>query len=221
MEALVVFTNENAHWLGRLLHPSFQHVYCVLPTADGCSTEINLGAKGIQTFTYAGTPFELMAYYLDLPNTSRAELVKYDPVERHLLTMSLNNCVGLTKQLLGIRSWSLTPYQLHRYIKPKGQRMRINLTLAGFGKGTGGQQAVFAKWADKYGAASGSPTAPSPTQTPATPATPPPPVPTRAELAKKAAGIRNGAENVRNTGGGRGMGVIGSVAQGLKTLTGQ
>jgi len=31
--------------------------------------------------------------------------------------MMLNNCVGLTKQVVGMRSWALTPHQLWRDIR--------------------------------------------------------------------------------------------------------
>jgi len=206
MKALVVFTNENAHWLGRFLRPAYRHVYCVLPTADGCSTEINLGAKGIQTFTYAGNPAELAVHYRNLPNTSHVELVEYDPIDRHLLPMSLNNCVGLTKQLLGIRSWGVTPYQLHRYIKPKGQRMRINLTLAG---GGGGSVSALGNFLKKPLVAPPPPTSPS--------VAPPSPV----QSTPRQGSRRMGAENIRNTYGGRGAGIAASTAQALKSLMGQ
>ena len=114
MEALVVFSPEVDHWLGGALHRLFKHVYCVVPTADNVSTEINLTCAGILTKSFSGTPAELLWTYDDLEDTTLAMLVPYDPAERHLMPHTLNNCVGLTKQLLGLRSWALTPYQLFK-----------------------------------------------------------------------------------------------------------
>ena len=79
--------------------------------------------------------------------------------------------------------------------------MRFNLTLPGLGGG------------------SSSPSAPPP------PAAPPPP-PTQVDARKvtgvKGGGyIRQGAENIRNTGGGRGLDVMGTTSRALKSLTGQ
>lgn len=117
MEALVVFTSENNHWLGHGLHPQFRHVYCVLPTADKVVTEINLTSIGIQTKSFLGTPREIASDYMDIEETTEVAIVPYDPADRHLLPHMLNNCVGLTKQLLGIRYWSLTPYQLFKQME--------------------------------------------------------------------------------------------------------
>lgn len=201
MEALVVFSGENEHWLGRTLRPAFRHVYCVLPTADGCSTEINMTVNGIMTKTFAGDPRSLMPDYQYLDDTSVVVLVEYDASDRHLLLYSLNNCVGLTKQLLGIRSWALTPHQLFKNVYTEGKTMRINLTLAGFGGRSSGKSAA-----------------------PPVAAAPPPPVVAAAPAAPtpaRAGSMRTGAENIRNTGGGRGLDVKSTTARALKGLLGQ
>jgi hypothetical protein len=117
MVALVVFSREMDHWLGGRLHPDFKHVYCVVPTAHQHSTEINLTCVGIQTKTFDGTPMELQEEYNGFSDTSHTKLIQYDPAKRHLLPHSLNNCVGLTKQLLGLTTWALTPYQLFKEVE--------------------------------------------------------------------------------------------------------
>ena len=78
--------------------------------------------------------------------------------------------------------------------------MRIDLTLPGFGGGA--------------------------TPAPPPPPAAPPPAPTQADAARAAA-RRPGTtmprvpENIRNTGGGRGIPLMGSVQRALKSLTGQ
>jgi hypothetical protein len=213
MEALVVFSNENEHWMGSTLSPAFRHVYCVLPTAPQCSTEINLTLDGILTKTFAGDPADLQDEYDELANTTHTALVDYDPTQRHLMPYMVNNCVGLTKQLLGLNSWAVTPQQLHRHlILKKGRPMRINLTLAGFGGGSSGKAASGPSPTGMVGSLiTAMPqirkTKPTPTPPPKTPA--------------QAGATRTGAENIRNTGGGRGMDIASTTSRALKQLTGQ
>ena len=116
MEALVVFTNENNHWLGSALHPDFRHVYCVVPTAEGVVTEVNLTVDGVKLTSWGGGARSLRQFYAHLPETTHCLLTDYQPQERHLLPYVLNNCVGLTKQLLGRRDWSITPRQLFQVL---------------------------------------------------------------------------------------------------------
>ena len=210
MEALVVFSNENEHWMGGSLSPAFRHVYCILPTAHQCSTEINLTLAGILTKTFAGDPADLQAEYEALPCTSSTMLVEYDPTQRHLMPYMVNNCVGLTKQLLGLNSWAVTPQQLHRHlILKKGRPMRINLTLAGFGGGSSGKSPATA------------PPPPAPVKAP-TPAANKPKMPNiQPKTPDQMAGMRTGAENIRNTGGGRGLDIASTTSRALKQLTGQ
>ena len=219
MEALVVFSNENGHWMGGTLSPAFRHVYCVLPTAHQCSTEINLTIDGILTKTFAGDPADLQDEYDELANTTHTALVEYDPTQRHLMPYMVNNCVGLTKQLLGLNSWAVTPQQLHRHlILKKGRPMRINLTLAGFGRGSSGKAAAPAPppllTAPVIAAVSKPKAAPAPVAMTKVPET-------VAQVAKKQAATRRGAENVRNTGGGRGLDIASTTQRALKTLTGE
>ena len=217
MEALVVFSNENEHWMGGTLSPAFRHVYCVLPTAHQCSTEINLTIDGILTKTFAGDPADLQDEYEALPCTTHTALVEYDPTQRHLMPYMVNNCVGLTKQLLGLNSWAVTPQQLHRHlILKKGRPMRINLTLAGFGRGSSGKAPTPPPLltAPVIAAIQKPKAAPAPVAMTKVPET-------VAEVAKKQATKRQGAENIRNTGGGRGLDIASTTQRALKSLTGE
>jgi hypothetical protein len=219
MEALVVFSNENEHWMGGSLSPAFRHVYCVLPTAHQCSTEINLTLAGILTKTFAGDPVDLQAEYEALPCTSSTMLVEYDPTQRHLMPYMVNNCVGLTKQLLGLNSWAVTPQQLHRHlILKKGRPMRINLTLAGFGGGSSGKNPFASPIA---AAIDGARKPKTPTPPPMSQAAKAPKVQSQRRMDNQAAGVRTGAENIRNTGGAQGFDVASTTSRALKQLTGQ
>lgn len=115
MEALVVFTKENSHWLSGLLQPEFRHVYCVVPSPNGAGhTEVNLTCDGVKVISWGASLDELIPAYYDLPDTTVILRAGISPDERSLMPAILNNCVGLTKQLIGIRSMSFTPYQLYK-----------------------------------------------------------------------------------------------------------
>lgn len=110
--ALAVFTTDLSHWLSPLLHPSRKHVFAVIPSPSvpGTSTAVNLTMQGVVIAHFDGSPVDLQRHYED--QGLEVERVPYRPEKRQLLPMALNNCVGLTKQVIGIRSWALTPHQL-------------------------------------------------------------------------------------------------------------
>ena len=89
--------------------------------------------------------------------------------------------------------------------------MRINLTLAGFGGGSSGKAPVGNLMSAVTSLQKPKPTTP----------TPPPMAKTPAQMNAAAAGTRQGAENIRNTGGGRGMDIASTTSRALKQLTGQ
>lgn len=115
--ALIVFTGELAHWLAPLLHPERRHCFAVIPAPSmtGTSVIVNLTMKGLVLWHADGEPEDLAPGY----EAQGLEVVRvpYRPAERQLLPTVLNNCVGLTKQVIGIRSWALTPDQLYRHIR--------------------------------------------------------------------------------------------------------
>jgi hypothetical protein len=116
--ALIVFTRDNGHWLARLLHPARRHCFAVVPSQwapSHTSIEIDLKLGGILIGAARGCPEQLADWYA----SQGLEVVRvpYRPEKRQLLPMILNNCVGLTKQVTGFRSWALTPHQLWRVLR--------------------------------------------------------------------------------------------------------
>jgi len=106
--------------------------------------------------------------------------------------------------------------------------MRINLTLAGGGRGSSGAGVgLFGNLASSaLKVANKNKVAGQPYERPQTPTPPPPAAPPTGNIRDQAMNIgsqaakRTGAENIRNRGGGRGTD-IGSAVRALKGLTGQ
>lgn len=114
MQAAVIFTSDSHHWLASRLREGYQHVFCVVPSvnADNISVLVDLSTVGIDVRAISGTPEEAAATYRIYGY--EALLVPYRPAERGRTTAVMNNCVGLTKQVIGFRSWALTPWQLRQ-----------------------------------------------------------------------------------------------------------
>ena len=117
MKAAIVFTDETEHWFARRLAPGFRHVFCVVPSphVDGTSIIVNATANGIEVLPVAGVPDTVARHYRSLGLV--AFTVEYTPEKRPLLPLTLNNCVGLTKQTVGISSLAFTPRQLWQTLK--------------------------------------------------------------------------------------------------------
>jgi len=117
MKAAIVFTDETEHWLAKRLRPGFRHVFCVVPSPhdDGTSIVVNSTKHGIEVLPVSGTTCSAATHYRSLGLV--AFTVEYTPEKRPLLPLALNNCVGLTKQTVGIASWSATPHQLWQHLK--------------------------------------------------------------------------------------------------------
>jgi len=117
MKAAIVFTDETEHWLARRLRPGFRHVFCAVPSIhdDGTSIVVNVTVHGTEVIPLNGTPDDLAVYYRSLGLV--AFTVAYTPAKRPLLPLILNNCVGLTKQTVGINSRAFTPFQLWQHVK--------------------------------------------------------------------------------------------------------
>lgn len=116
MRSVVVFTCAREHWLAKALRPGYQHVFCSVPCEhdEKASIIIDLTARGIEVWPVQGDADDLCLHYRK--RGDRALTVDYRPGNRHLLPSTTNSCVGMTKQLLGIRSAALTPYQLFRHL---------------------------------------------------------------------------------------------------------
>lgn len=116
MKSVVVFSCATEHWLAKALRPGFQHVFCSIPAThdEKSSVIIDLTARGVEVWPVQGDADDLRKHYCE--SGLIAMTVDYRPGNRHLLPSTMNSCVGMTKQLLGIRSPALTPYQLFKHL---------------------------------------------------------------------------------------------------------
>jgi hypothetical protein len=119
VKAIVVFSNVekvNAHPFGWMLRDNFKHCFISLCTPHGW-VEIDY-RRGIPNITVMAPPeFDLNAYYQDIGyvtvETKQPRDMKFifNPFRGNIMVA---NCVGLVKALLGIKSLSITPYQLFK-----------------------------------------------------------------------------------------------------------
>ena len=133
VDCLVIFGVENEHPLAWLLNRERRHVWCAVK-----DTERNAW------FSYnwhQGTPLirtEALADY-DLSEHYQRQGYTVVPISRGkapvLSPVILNNCVGHVKVVAAIRSWAITPNQLHNSLTGKGLTMKLKrlFTLPGFG----------------------------------------------------------------------------------------
>lgn len=108
--SLVVFHDHGAHVLDPLLKEGFRHCFCVV---DDGSYQIKIdGLAGLpHVEVVAPSGFDLMAFYAKEGFTV-VEVANGAPPN---LPLTLTNCVGLVKAVLGIQAFGvLTPYQLYR-----------------------------------------------------------------------------------------------------------
>ena len=116
MNGLIVFSGDNAHPLSPLLRPAYRHVWCAVRDTNGIWIETNVTLTGIH-ITAIDRDFDLQKHYGAAGLEAWA--VDAQPAERSLMPYSLNNCVGMTKSLIGIRHPAFTPYQLRCYLARK------------------------------------------------------------------------------------------------------
>ena len=113
-DALVIFQNENAHPLGGWLKEGFRHVWCAVLDERAHSWvghDIRIG--GYVSTVLSAADFPLAQAYRDRGMT----VVPIQRVQQSVIgPFILNNCVGLTKAICGIRSTAVTPWQLYRHL---------------------------------------------------------------------------------------------------------
>ena len=118
MKALVVFHDglgERRHWLAWALKPGFRHVFCVILDRnywirlDGC-----MGRPEIEVV--CGSDYPLARFYRDegytVIETEQGQKPVYAPLVH-------NNCVGLVKTGLCLKTFAVTPWQLYRHLERK------------------------------------------------------------------------------------------------------
>ena len=111
-KAVVVFLGKKSvddpAWYARWLKPGFVHCF-VLVEKQGEWVKVE-GARGKLDVTYLGKISDAAAYY---EGTTVATTVRYESLRSPWI---VGSCVGLTKSVLGIRSFALTPWQLYKYL---------------------------------------------------------------------------------------------------------
>ena len=116
--AFAIFEHENSHPLGWMLTPGYRHVWCVVPDNQSNSwIGFNVGRWGIEILHIAPLDYDIANHYREEGHD--VVPVAYDPEAWHRLPLLLNSCVGITKAVLGLNSFALTPLQLHRHLVRK------------------------------------------------------------------------------------------------------
>lgn len=117
MRALVVFGDGGspAHPLAFLLRKGFKH--CCVAVVDGDYWIVVDGERGIPTIhVIAPSSFDLAGHYRDCGLTVIETEQRAEP---KLLPLALNNCAGLVKAVLCLKTWAVTPWQLYKFlVKP-------------------------------------------------------------------------------------------------------
>jgi hypothetical protein len=117
----VVFTNTNRPE-GKLLKQGFQHVYAVRNDYDKVWTVIQPGHKHLSIEQELVSDYPTILDYVLEGET----VLKYNVTpSRYAHSLNIVTCVGVVKYLLGIRAARvLTPYQLYKYLLPRGELVK-------------------------------------------------------------------------------------------------
>ena len=109
MKCVVVFTDSCSHPISFLLKKGFRHVfvciddgqYWVLIERLFSQTEINVIER---------SEYDIAAFYRNEGFT----VVETEYGSEKSFPFEASNCVGLTKTIAGVRSFSVTPWQLYK-----------------------------------------------------------------------------------------------------------
>jgi hypothetical protein len=106
--SLVVFQGDGVG-IARWLRPGFRHCYAVM-LVDGYWIALD-GRGGLPDIrVVAGEGFDLADFYRDHGFT----VIEMEaPRHRSRVPFVARTCVGAVKAMIGIKSWALTPRQLH------------------------------------------------------------------------------------------------------------
>jgi len=113
-DALVVFEHNNLHPLSFMLRRGYRHVWCaVMDERSHSWVGHDLRIEGHVTTVLCEPSYPLAQYLRDQGNEVLAIQRK---AHRTPGPFILNNCVGLTKAICGIRSAAMTPWQLRQHL---------------------------------------------------------------------------------------------------------
>jgi len=113
-DALVIFEHNNLHPLSPLLKRGYRHVWCAVIDERAHSwIGHDLRLEGHVTTVLCEPDYPLAQYLRD----QGKEVIAIERKARRTPgPFILNNCVGLTKSICGIRSAALTPWQLRQHL---------------------------------------------------------------------------------------------------------
>lgn len=117
-DALVIFEHNNLHPFGGLLKRGYRHVWCaVIDERAHAWIGHDLRLEGHVTTVLCDPDYPLVQY---LRGQGKEVIAIEREARRTPGPFILNNCVGLTKSICGLRSSALTPWQLRQHlIKPR------------------------------------------------------------------------------------------------------
>jgi len=107
---LVVFHGHGCHWMDPLLKEGFKHCFAVVDNA-GYMICVDGKAGKPDVEVVCGSDYDLKGFYVKQGFT----VVEVGGGLPTICPLTLSNCVGMVKSVLGIRAFlAITPYQLYR-----------------------------------------------------------------------------------------------------------
>ncbi len=108
--SIVVFHNHGSHPLDPLLKEGFKHCFCAVQSGDyWIAIDGKMGLPSIEVV--APSDYDLAEFYAKEGFT----VVEVGEGTAALLPLTLTNCVGMVKSVLGIQAFGIvTPYRLYR-----------------------------------------------------------------------------------------------------------
>lgn len=121
-DALVIFEHNNLHPLSGALKLGYRHVWCaVIDESAHAWVAHDLRLEGYSSAVMSAPDYPLAEHLRD----QGKEVIEITRSRRRPIgPVIMNNCVGLTKAVCGIRSWAVTPWQLRQHLirqKPQDQ----------------------------------------------------------------------------------------------------
>lgn len=116
MKAIVVFQEESGHPFSRVLKKNFKHCFVCLSSGPHW-IEINMALNVVDVKVMTDSDYDMEDFYRNQGHivvlTSQRAM---RPSKWNILygTFMVANCVGLVKSILGINTFSWTPYSLYK-----------------------------------------------------------------------------------------------------------
>lgn len=116
VNAIVVFHDCDSHPFSRFLKKGFRHCF-VCVKSHPYWIRINYLGSHLETQVDCEYDFNLVDYYREMGYTvveTQRRINRGSEIHPFSETLMISNCVGVAKIVLGINSFSWTPYQLYK-----------------------------------------------------------------------------------------------------------